>query len=500
MTDVRTLVEGVLRLDPGAEAIEFERRWWSWGDLAARIASLTALYDSIGLGQGARIGVMLRNRPPHFAALFSAVASGRCLVTLNPVYPDAVLAGDIAGLDLPVIVGDRHDLDREGIMDAASARGTAVIALPEPWAGDAELIAPRGRDPSTRVASDGVIIEMLTSGTTGKPKRVALTANAFQHSFDAALAYESGRDEFVPRLRSGTQILAAPLTHIGGIWGAINAVAAGRKLVLLERFRVVEWHDAVVRHRPRVAGVTSAGLRMILDAGVPRDDLSSILVLTSGAAPVDPAVIDAFHDRYGIPVLSNYGATEFAGPVAGWSLSEFKTHFATKRGSAGKLHRGVEARIVDPESGAVLEPGGEGVLELRSKQLADPANWLRTTDRAVLDVDDFLYIRGRADAAIIRGGFKVQPDDVVRALEAHPAVREAVVVAIADARLGQVPAAAVIPKAGVAPPEPAALEAYLRERLLPYQVPTVIRIVDDVPRTASMKPVLPEVARMLGAD
>ncbi|MET0248096.1 MAG: fatty acid--CoA ligase family protein, partial [Sphingobium sp.] len=142
-------------------------------------------------------------------------------------------------------------------------------------------------------------------------------------------------------------------------------------------------------------------------------------------------------------------------------------------------------------------PGEEGVLELRAAQLIDPSGWLRSTDRARIDADGYLWITGRADGVIIRGGFKVSPEEVVRALEAHPAVREAVVVGIPDERLGQVPAAAIMLRRGADAPDAVTLSDHLRGTLAPYQIPTRYRIVDDVPRTASMKPVLPEVSRIL---
>ncbi|MET0371501.1 MAG: long-chain fatty acid--CoA ligase [Sphingobium sp.] len=494
MIDVPALLDGVMRIDPSAEAIEWEGRWTSWAAFDGKVGAIAALIDGLGLPKGARVGVLLRNRLPQLAALFATIRQDACLVTLNPAYPDASLAEDIDRLALPLLVGERADLDRAGIAEASSRAGTALIVLDEEGP---SLMQARDASVMQTIAAPDVMIEMLTSGTTGKPKRVALTRNAFQHSFTAALAYEGDRAGAVePKLRSGTQILVAPLTHIGGIWGAINTVAAGRRMVLLEKFRVAPWHGAVVRHRPVVASMTSAGLRMILDADIARADLASIRVLTAGAAPVEPEVIDAFWDRYGIPVLSNYGATEFAGPVAGWSLADFKDFRDTKRGSAGRVHREVDARVVDPETGAILPAGMEGVLELRAPQLADPDRWLRTTDKARLDTDRFLWITGRADAAIIRGGFKVQPDDVVRALERHPDVREAVVVGIPDSRLGQVPAAAIMVRAGADAPSQEALREWLRDRLLPYQVPALFRFVEDVPRSASMKPILPDVAAM----
>jgi long-chain acyl-CoA synthetase len=500
VTNVRALIDAVIRIDSSADAIEWEGRWLDWGDLSERVDTLRALYAEMQLPTGARIGVMLRNRLPQLCALYSVLIADACLVTVNPLYPDIAVSDDLRTLALPLVIAEQADLDRPGVMEALAETGTAIIALPESWSGTARILRSRTPMATQREASADVIIEMLTSGTTGKPKRVALTRNAFQHSFDSALRYEANRDgEIVPQLRSGVQILIAPLTHIGGVWGAINGIASGRRTVLLEKFRVEPWRQAVAKYRPIVAGATSAGLRMILDAEVPKEDLASLRVLTAGAAPVEPDVIDAFWERYGIPVLANYGATEFAGPVAGWSLPDFKAHYADKRGAAGRLHRDVEGRVVNPETDAILPPMTEGVLELKSPQLPDPDNWLRTTDKAKIDTDNFLWITGRADSAIIRGGFKVQPDDVVRALESHPAIREAVVVAIPDARLGQVPGAAIILRARAKTPTEADLIAYLRDRLLPYQVPVVFRIVDDVPRSASLKPILPDVAALLVA-
>jgi acyl-coenzyme A synthetase/AMP-(fatty) acid ligase len=105
----------------------------------------------------------------------------------------------------------------------------------------------------------------------------------------------------------------------------------------------------------------------------------------------------------------------------------------------------------------------------------------------VLDEDKFLWINGRDDNAIIRGGFKILPDDLVRALETHPAIREVAVVGLPDPRLGQIPAAAYILRAGAVAPSEAELRAFLRERLLPYQVPSQLMQVEELPRTPSLK-------------
>ena len=142
-------------------------------------------------------------------------------------------------------------------------------------------------------------------------------------------------------------------------------------------------------------------------------------------------------------MLISYAATEFGGAVAGWNLADHAEFWATKRGSVGRAHSGSELRIVDEVDGHVLGADEVGLLEVKAGQLGDGSGWMRTTDLARIDADGFLWILGRADQAIIRGGFKVRPDDVRAALEAHPAVRGAAVIGVADARLGAVPVAVV---------------------------------------------------------
>lgn len=494
MTMLTEKLRAIMAVDPAAAEIDFEGADYSWGQIAAAVAGIEAALDGLGLPAETRVGVMLRNRPGHVAAIVAVLSSDRCLVTLNPILPDQKLFADLALLALPVVIGDVGDMARPGLAAALAAAGSTGIGIGALLEGG---IVVTGARPDAVSTAPGVAIEMLTSGTTGAPKRVPLTRAAFDASFAGFTRYERGRDfAEAPRLRSGVTMVVNPLTHIGGIYGCIGALMAGRKIALLERFTVAAWTESVRRNAPKVAPAVPSAIRMILEADVPPEDLASLSALISGTAPLDPDLVDAFHARYGIPILANYGATEFAGAVAGWTLDDFNAHWTAKRGAAGRVQAGMTARIVDAATGAVLAPGTEGILELRGDQLGNGGAWLRTTDRAVLDVDNFLFVRGRADNAIIRGGFKVHPDEVVAALHQHPAVREAAVVGIADTRLGAVPAAAIILRDGAA--EPDDLIGFLRDKLLPYQVPTQFRFVADFPRTPSMKPSTPDLRALFG--
>lgn len=492
---LKQLIDGNLAIDPAAPAVEFEGVWHSWGELARSKEMISAQIAAAELGSGARIGVVLRNRPEFIGPILDIVANERCLVTLNPYLPDELLADDLKAAQVPLLILNDTDWQRAPVRAAAVAsKARCVVITTE----TAVVVADGEASHWQRAAAPGIGVEMLTSGTTGAPKRIPLPLSNFHKrvlGFNSN--YERGATE-APRLRSGVQILNTPFSHIGGLGRLLMGVTGGRKMVLLERFKLDPFVAALRTYRPRVASGPPTVLKMILDAEVPVEDLSSLTAFRTGSAPLDPALAQAFFDHYGIPVLQNYGATEFGGGVAGWSIEDHRRFGQTKQGAVGRLEKGFEAQIVDPETAEALPPGSEGLLELRNQDVND-GQWVRTTDLAVLDEDDFLWIKGRADMAIIRGGFKILPDTIIAALEQHPAVSEATAFAIPDDRLGQVPAALVAAKAGTVVDESALIE-YLRSQLLPYQIPSQIRLVNALPRTVSMKVDLRRAREMLADE
>lgn len=486
-------------LKPEAPAMELDREWWTWSDLTAIGDALDQALTVAGLGGAARVAGLLRNRPEAAGAILHVIGSGRCLVTLNPSLPDEKIAEEIRTLKPAAVFAFEEDWSPTAIAAARDA-GCLGLLLTRDRGAPVRLVAglEKPRLDDTRPFSDpGVAIEMLTSGTTGTPKRIPLQRRAIEESVLGAAVYDGRGSSGTPQLRDHVVLVNQPFTHIAGIFGLMNAIMAGRKVAVLPRFTVENWVSAVERHGLKVASAPPAALRMILDADVPPERLKTLAAFRTGTAPLDPDLADAFHARYGIPVLQNYSATEFAGAGAGWTLADYKSFYPAKRGSVGRVNPGVEARIVDIESHLPLERGQQGLLEIRAPHLGDGTSWMRTTDLAVLDEDDFLYIKGRADNAIIRGGFKVFPEDVVKALEEHRAIREASVVGLPDPRLGQVPVAAFIPRTGESAPTEAELRDLLRSKLLPYQVPVRIFEVDDLPRTPSMKVSQPELKKFL---
>jgi len=466
-------VAAVLALDLAAPALEFAGRWRSWGELAATVASVAG-----ELTAGTRVGVLLRNRPASVAFLLGAVRAGACVVALDPQRGSERVRRDVAALGLPVVVGEPEDLASVGDEVSASRLSACDVGLP--------VAVTKAAAPPEPKPSPGVAVQMLTSGTTGPPKRIDLSYEMLARALAGAKHYESNRAAEL-RLRKGVAIINSPLVHVAGLFRVLQCASDGRSFALLERFTVDGWLDAVRRHRPTTASLVPAALRMVLEADVDPKDLASLRSVVSGTAPLAAADADAFLAKYGIPVLPSYGATEFGGGVAGWNLADHQKYWETKRGSAGRAHPGCELRVVAPESGAPLEAGAEGLLEVKAAQLGQGSGWVRTTDLARIDADGFVWILGRADQVIIRGGFKVRPDDVRAALERHPRVRGAAVVSRPDPRLGAVPVAAVELRGGEAPVTAQDLLAHAGASLTRYELPAEIRIVDALPRTASAK-------------
>ena len=172
--------------------------------------------------------------------------------------------------------------------------------------------------------------------------------------------------------------------------------------------------------------------------------------------------------------------------MAGWTLADWREFGSSRRGSVGRPNAGVKVRVVDPESGEERPRGEVGLLEVEAPQLSEPG-WMRTTDLARMDDDDFIWIVGRTDDVIVRGGLKVSTTSVREVIAGHPAVLDACVIGVPDRRLGQVPVAAVELRPHADPVSPEEIVAWARERLSGYQVPVELRILDALPRTPSMK-------------
>ncbi len=499
-TSTETLAErvsAVLALSPDAGAVEFQGVWTSWRALAQAAEAIEARLEVLGVPKDAPVGWVARNRPAGVAAFVALLRAGRPIAPLRPNQSVAGFCEEIRAQRLMAIVGDREDWSLPGVAEAAKSAGSAGICVDEAdgryavtlYSGLENVGPGPHRDPAP-----GMVVERLSSGTTGPPKRIPVDVDKMMPALRQTEETQSVNAGAPLALKSSPAIILSPFTHAGGIFALLLNIYQARPVVIFDKFEVGRWVEAVRNYQPKSATLVPAMIRMILDSDTPRAALASLKAVRSGTAALDPAAQIEFEERFGIPVLIDYGAAEFIGGVAGWSLGEHRSYAKEKLGSVGRVRPDVQIRTIDPDTKEELPKGAIGQLELHSSRFSP--DWIRTNDFARIDEDGFMYIHGRLDDAINRGGFKILPDDVSPVIRAFPGVQDATVVGFPDPRLGQVPVAIIEAPGG--PVDVEALRAFLKERLAAYQVPVDYRFIDAFPRTTTMKIARPELKKMLG--
>jgi acyl-CoA synthetase (AMP-forming)/AMP-acid ligase II len=486
-----------LRAGGDRPAVEFQETWRSWSALHDLGSRLAAALDEHAPGAG-RVGLIARNHPVVLAAMLGLIASGRTIVMLHGAQSPERLAAELRALKLAAVAGEASFWSAS-VIEAAGQAGSLAIALPEALEGPLEVAAPPTQR-SAEASDPGVALELLSSGTTGPPKRIPIRWT----TLEAALGGAHGTPLFgqdadalagaaLPPAVSGLS-----LGNIGGVYMILPSTLIGQRIVLLEKFAVQPWERAVRLYRPEILSVQPTGLRMILEAGTPPTDLASLKCIVAGASHLDPDLQDGFEERYGVRLFGAYGASEFCGSIVVWTDALYDAFRHRKRGSVGRPIDGVAVRFVDPATGAVQPAGQVGRLEAKVDRVGP--DWIGTTDLGYVDEDGFVFITGRSDGAINRGGYKIAPEAVADVLRRHPAVRDAAVVGLPDARLGEVPVAAIEVKAGASAPSESELLAFARKHLLAYQTPARIVVTPELPRNASLKVMAPAVRTLFGPD
>jgi len=490
-------VAEVLQLSPESGAVEFGGRWTSWGELAAAAAAVESELQRLGVAKSAPVGWVARNRPATVAAFVALLLAGRPIAPLRPNQAVQGFCDEIRAQKLQAIVGNGDDWDLPGVADAARDVGSAGVRVDETFPGFRVGVIPGLASVGAgehRADAPGMIVERLSSGTTGAPKRIPVFADKLLPTLSQTEAVQSKSAGEPLRLKTSPGIILSPFTHAGGIFGLLMAIYQARPIVLFDKFEVGRWVDAVRTYKPKSASLVPAMVRMVLDSDAPAEALASLKAVRSSTAPLDPRMQIEFEQRFGVPILIDFGAAEFLGGVAGWSLADHRRYGEAKRGSVGRPRPDVELRIIDADTKEPVQAGEVGQLELFSPRFSP--DWIRTNDFARVDEDGFLYIHGRVDDAINRGGFKILPDEIAPLIRQIPGVQDATVVGYPDPRLGQVPVAIVEAPGQVLDPE--TIKAFLKERLPSYQVPVDVKFIEAFPRTNTLKISRPELKAMLG--
>jgi acyl-CoA synthetase (AMP-forming)/AMP-acid ligase II len=470
-------------------------------DLEAFVDSLASALQAAGLA-GRRVGVCMPNQAVAIATWFAVWRVGGTVAPLNPRVPDAELERLLEAARVSSVLTSSDNADRFSNWSRVDlVPQVAVYTHAGAHATDAEAETDVDVGEGADADAGDIALVQFTSGTTGRPKAVPLAHRRILALLDPVISTlrKSGRAAKPPM----PNVIPVSLSLWAGIYNVLFAFRVGAPVVLMERFDPREFARIV-----RTFGIASsvlppAALVMLLD-DPEVTDLEPLRYVRSVSAPLSPYQARRFHDRFGIAVLNGYGQTELGGEVVGWSAADWREFGATKLGAVGRPHAGISVRVRDEHGGEV--PLGElGEIEVSSSSGPPPATdelagritddgWLRTGDLGRLDEDGFLWIEGRMSAMINRGGLKVFPDEVEEVLRSHPDVGDAAVVGAPDDRLGEVPIAFVVAREGCSV-DVDALQAWTRERLAPYKLPTAVTLLDALPRNEMGKVLRGELVR-----
>lgn len=373
------------------------------------------------------------------------------------------------------------------------------------------LAAARTAEPAAEFPDpDSVAIVLFTSGTTSQPKAVELSHNNLT-------SYVTGTVEFGAASDTDAALICVPPYHIAGVSAALSNLYAGRKMVYLPNFDAQEWVRLINTENVTTATVVPTMLDRIITVLENGDgaaiELPSLRNLAYGGSKVGlPLVRRALELLPNVGFVNAYGLTETSSTIAVLTPDDHRaaqaaatTDVARRLGSVGQAVAGIELQIRD-EAGNVLPPGETGELFVRGEQVSgrytgigsvlDENGWFPTKDIAMLDDEGYLFIGGRSDDTIIRGGENIAPAELEEVLVEHPHVRDVAVVGVEDPQWGQAIVAVVVPAAGV-DPDPEELREFVRKSLRGSRTPDEVVFRDELPTTATGKVLRREIIQTL---
>jgi acyl-CoA synthetase (AMP-forming)/AMP-acid ligase II len=448
----------------------------TFAQLEARSNALARAWHSEGIGPETTVGLLCRDGRTFFDVAIAAQKLGANLVYLNAAFSAPQVAG--------VVVDEGIDVLAYGESVAAAV----VEARPRRLVGEDELrgaVAGDDDRPLQPPARPGRIV-VLTSGTTGRPKGAVRQGTSAPMDGAALLAS-------LPVMSGDTTVIAAPLFHGFGLFGANVALALNSAVILRPKFDPERVLTDIAEHRAAAMVVVPLMLQRLL--ALPRRltdcyDTSSLRVVLCGGAALSGTLANEFMDRFGDVLYNVYGSTE-----SGFATVASPRDLRNAPGTAGRPTPGVTVRIVDGKgrpvplgtTGRVLVGSNlrmDGYTGGGGKEIID--GLVVTGDVGHVDRRGRLFIDGRDDDMIVSGGENVFPAEVEEALMNHPGVAEAAVIGLPDAEFGQRLKAFVVAVAGgeVTAEE---LKGYVHDRLARFKTPREVVFVDGLSRTATGK-------------
>lgn len=452
---------------------------WTYRDLSIRVEATASRLRMAGLQPGDRLGLLAWNSPAAVQTIHAVARTGLVLVPLNARLTASELRRQVTRASISALV---YDEANEKIAGSLLTSGDAVRDMPlgqltEIDTGIRTTAEPDHLDPSA------LHTIVFTSGTTGSPKGVMLSAgNHLWSAIGSCLNLGLSSDD--------RWLLCLPLFHVGGLAVLFRSVIYGTAVVLQESFDPVTANRAIDEEGVTVGSVVGTMLRRMLKERHERPYPPTVRCLLVGGGPVPSSLLDACQ-RLGLPAVQTYGLTEAASQVA----TERPGETLRPRGSVGRPLFPTEIRI-EGEDGTPLPPGKQGEIAVRGPTVSagyynQPeesrhllrGGWLHTGDIGHLDREGYLYVVGRRDNTVVSGGENVNLEEVEEVLNSHPQVADAGAVGLPHPLWDQVVGVGVVVADGASINVDDLME-FCRSHLAPYKLPNSLHVLPELPRNA----------------
>ncbi len=496
--NIALLLEMAAEATPDRIGLVCDGKRWTYADLLAAARGAFELIEQSGAEY---VALLDENSEAAVIALFGAALAGVPYCPLNYRLADTDLASLLDRIAPALVVGDE-----ERVLRLSGKKGHTVYSREEFTLLAQETVPEsddRAYDPG-----EGIAVQLFTSGTVAAPKAAIL-----RHS--NLLGYIFGAVEFGAADESDAALVVVPPYHIAGISAMMSSIYAGRKIVMLPAFEPEAWLRLVEAERVTNAFVVPTMLTRIIaamDKGA-NTNISSLRAIAYGGGKMPLEVIQRALDLFPQTDFTNaYGLTETSSTIALLGPDDHRAALASDESkvrarltSLGQALPMVEIEIRD-EAGKALPAGEAGEIYVRGDQVSGEykgksalvaGGWFPTRDAGYMDEDGYIFLSGRADDVIVRGGENMSPGEIEDVLLTHAAISDAAAVAIPSAEWGEAVGVALVARQGHEQPGHAELQELVRARLRSSRVPEKILFVSELPYNEMGKLLRREVKKLL---
>jgi acyl-CoA synthetase (AMP-forming)/AMP-acid ligase II len=495
--NISLILQMAAETEPDRIGLVCDGRRWSYGALYRAARGAARVIAQSGCSH---VSLLDESSEAAAIALFGAALAGIPYVPLNYRLADADLAALLHRIAPGFVIGDAERVGRLAPADGHVTRNrTAFVEAAEQTAGvDGE--------PTEEIA-----VQIFTSGTTAAPKAALL-----RHA--NLLSYILGTVEFGSAEPEEAALVCVPPYHIAGIAALLSSIYAMRRILLLPAFEPAAWLALAAAEQATSAFLVPTMLARIIgrmeeEAAA---DLSALRSIAYGGGRMPQELIERALGLFPQTGFTNaYGLTETSSTIALLGPEEHRAalqssdpQIRARLGSVGRPLPTVEIEIRD-EAGQKLPAGNSGEIYVRGEQVSgeyrerralDAEGWFPTRDAGWLDAEGYLFLSGRADDVIVRGGENISPGEIEDALLSHPAIAEAAAVGIPSVEWGEAIGVALVVRPGQEVPSAETLKALIRERLRSSRVPERILVIDALPFNEMGKLLRREVRKLFKAE